>query len=75
VRLEEKVMDNKRGTKLRETFVAVEPPCGQSPPNHFPGKFLVCQSKRAGKTLLAPSLAGKIVPKPLLGLNYGSDSD
>ena len=59
----------------RKAFVVVKPLYEQSPQNDFSWEVPGASKQKAGKTPLASSLVGKIVPKPFLGLNYGSDSD
>jgi hypothetical protein len=62
-----------RMAKLRETFVAVEPPCGQSPPNDFPGKFLARQSKGPGRRFWLPAwglFSARFPPHSILQGNF-----
>ena len=59
----------------RKAFVVVKPLYEQFSKTTFLGKFPGASKQKAWKTPLASSLVGKIVPKPFLGLNYGSDSD
>jgi hypothetical protein len=67
--------DQKQTEIVRKAFVVVKPLYEQSPQNDFSCEVPGVSKQSAGKTPQASSLGRKIVPKPFLGLNYGSDSD